>query len=366
MWEPDASRLQPGLVAAREFVRRIREHAAEPSQQFGDLGVSWFLHRGHCQPMKRLQRHGIGIREKHRMVAGQQIIDPLIPGEIVGSDGGRPGFDVEDRFRDWVTWHADNLQRSRMAPCTSPEITALDQHLHVFRRHASGWGADKVGDVLEAGRYFLVVADEISDERKDVQLPLGQPFNYPHATPPLSLGQIWTSGQGNARRIGGHTCVQGVRRDIVLGNRSEGVLVGDEITIIRGSRFVVTTCGQCGVVYTVPEVRHDQMRAEGGYASCPNGHQWGWSPEQCERERLRRERDLLKQRVAQRDDEIAQLERLRIAAEATIATERRSHTKTMRRIQGGACPCCNRFFVNVARHMESKHKGRVVPIAAAS
>jgi hypothetical protein len=72
----------------------------------------------------------------------------------------------------------------------------------------------------------------------------------------------------------------------------------DEIVVLRGRRHVVTDCGQCGVVYTVPEVRYDHMRAEGGYAQCPNGHGWGWPKDGCEREKLRRERDLLKQEQA--------------------------------------------------------------------
>lgn len=60
--------------------------------------------------------------------------------------------------------------------------------------------------------------------------------------------------------------------------------------LLRGTQCVVTDCGVCGVVYTVPKVVYDHHYQEGGYHHCPNGHPWRWSKETCERERLRRER----------------------------------------------------------------------------
>lgn len=78
---------------------------------------------------------------------------------------------------------------------------------------------------------------------------------------------------------------------------------GDEIVIIRGHRHVVCDCGTCGTVYTVNEVRYDYMRRAGGYAHCPNGHQWGWSEGTKQRDELRLERDRLRQEQARLIDE---------------------------------------------------------------
>lgn len=125
----------------------------------------------------------------------------------------------------------------------------------------------------------------------------------------------------------------------------------DEIAIIRGRRFVVCDCGTCGVPYTVPEVRYQSMRTEGGFAHCPNGHAWGWKEGTKQRDELRAERDRLKQALAQRDDEIAELR----AAEANATQQ---HKRTMKRVHAGVCPCCNRTFKNLARHMASKHPER--------
>lgn len=121
-----------------------------------------------------------------------------------------------------------------------------------------------------------------------------------------------------------------------------------ETVILRGQRHTVWECGSCGVVCTCPEIVYEQHRAEGGYHTCPNGHSWGWNDNGCEREKLRRERDRLKQTVAQKDDEIAMQASRALKAESEII---RLH----KRAKAGVCPCCNRTFVNMARHMKTKH-----------
>ncbi len=64
--------------------------------------------------------------------------------------------------------------------------------------------------------------------------------------------------------------------------------------------------------------------------------------------KLRRERDRLKQQMAQKDDEIREVERQRLAAE-------RKAKRIQRRAHAGLCPCCNRTFQDVVRHMKAKH-----------
>lgn len=123
---------------------------------------------------------------------------------------------------------------------------------------------------------------------------------------------------------------------------------GDEIVIIRGHRHVVCDCGTCGTVYTVNEVRYDYMRRAGGYAHCPNGHQWGWSEGTKQRDELRLERDRLRQEQARLIDERNEALRDASAAKSKLA-------KQAKRAQHGVCPCCNRTFAQLARHMKTKH-----------
>ncbi len=127
-----------------------------------------------------------------------------------------------------------------------------------------------------------------------------------------------------------------------------------EVILIRNSRHVVWECRTCGCISTVPEVMNDQKAAEGGFRYCPSGHAWGWTTETCERERLRSERDRFKQQIAERNDEIERQTAMRKKAEGKLG-------RMTKRINHGVCPCCNRTFENLARHMKSKHPN-VVPL----
>jgi hypothetical protein len=128
-----------------------------------------------------------------------------------------------------------------------------------------------------------------------------------------------------------------------------------EIIIIQGSRHVVWECRNCGCVSTCPEQVFEEHHAEGGFHHCPNGHQWGWTKEISEREQLRRERDQLKQKIAERNDEVGRQIEMRKKIEGKLG-------RITKRINHGVCPCCNRTFDNLARHMKSKHPN-IVPLA---
>lgn len=128
------------------------------------------------------------------------------------------------------------------------------------------------------------------------------------------------------------------------------------IVILNGERHVVNQCGTCAVWHTIPEITYDCFRSEGGYWHCPNGHQRGFrkGTDEIKQEEIRQERDRLKQDAARLQDEVA-AERKR----AEDAERKVLHVK--RRANAGVCQCCNRTFLNVQRHMKSKHPN-VVPL----
>ena len=72
-------------------------------------------------------------------------------------------------------------------------------------------------------------------------------------------------------------------------------------------------------------------------------------------EKLRQERDRLIQRMAEKDDEIKRQRDRKEAAQRQASAFKGVVTRTKNRIAGGACPCCNRTFQNLARHMATKH-----------
>lgn len=131
-------------------------------------------------------------------------------------------------------------------------------------------------------------------------------------------------------------------------------------------QFTWSNCITCGVRYAVPTRLMDHQRKEGGFHYCCNGHQQGWSKEDTEDEKVRRERDRLKQRLAQKNDELAadrrrsndkieaERERTR-AAERREAAQKGNVTKLKKRAARGVCPCCQLHFTNLERHMNTKH-----------
>lgn len=114
-------------------------------------------------------------------------------------------------------------------------------------------------------------------------------------------------------------------------------------------------CGTCGVWHAIPTIMHEKCIEEGGFWYCPNGHSRGYKEGRREREDIRRERDLLKQRVAQKDDEIKLQRSLKEAAKRQAAASKGQVTKLRNRTGAGTCPCCNRTFRQMALHMKNKH-----------
>ncbi len=129
-----------------------------------------------------------------------------------------------------------------------------------------------------------------------------------------------------------------------------------EITILNGERHKIIQCGTCAVWHTVPEIVWSSAYNEGGFWSCPNGHQRGYQTgdEKRKQEEIRRERDRLKQETARLQDEVAAETRRALEAE-------KKYLQARKRAAAGVCPCCNRTFTNVQRHMKTKHPN-VVPL----
>lgn len=127
---------------------------------------------------------------------------------------------------------------------------------------------------------------------------------------------------------------------------------------VAGLNMVVETCCQCGMAFAM--TRDFQNRAlknrgqNGQVFYCPAGHRQ-WYTGESEADKLRRERDRLKQNEAwyeQRNRELreeAEHQRHRANGYKGYAT------KLRKRAKAGVCPCCNRHFEQLARHMANRH-----------
>jgi hypothetical protein len=128
--------------------------------------------------------------------------------------------------------------------------------------------------------------------------------------------------------------------------------------------LVEATCFKCGVVFAMPRGLWNTCRRDKQTFFCPNGH--GQAYVKSEAEELRAK--LLKQEqatAAARAD--AERERRwrqeeaeeRAHVERRLAAQRGVTTRLKNRVSNGVCPCCNRTFTNLQRHMATKHAGFV-------
>lgn len=115
-------------------------------------------------------------------------------------------------------------------------------------------------------------------------------------------------------------------------------------------QWQVVRCCKCSATFAVTDdfYRVAMERCEQFLFYCPNGHEQHYVRGQSEIDKVRQERDRLKQQIAAKNDEIAH-ERRRVAA------ARGQVSRLTRRLKAGLCPCCNRSFQNLARHMSTKH-----------
>lgn len=111
-------------------------------------------------------------------------------------------------------------------------------------------------------------------------------------------------------------------------------------------------CYKCKTQMWIPDALNEAAKARRGPSGihfwCPYGHDQHYVEGESDETKLRRERDRLLQRIAERDDEIKALENRRRAAVGQV-------TKLKNRVGNGVCPCCNRTFENLHRHMATQH-----------
>lgn len=124
-----------------------------------------------------------------------------------------------------------------------------------------------------------------------------------------------------------------------------------KLTVHR--EFEAVICCTCALGFYIPSEFENARRRDGAVFYCPSGHQLTYGA--SEADILRRERDRLKQDAARLEEEA------RLAwntATAELARAKRAEAEVRRvtkRATAAVCPCCNRSFSQLARHMKTKH-----------
>lgn len=111
--------------------------------------------------------------------------------------------------------------------------------------------------------------------------------------------------------------------------------------------FTMHECGGCGIPFFVPTKWLNAKIENHGSFHCPNG---------CDRvftgkskaEKLEQELRNLQLRKEQSEQELQNrwLDTL---------SEKKKLERKLKRVHKGVCPCCNRTFENLQRHMKIKH-----------
>lgn len=122
-------------------------------------------------------------------------------------------------------------------------------------------------------------------------------------------------------------------------------------TFTESVTLTTIDCGECGGTYAINE-RYRRQRAEtGGLWNCPYCKVgWGYCESALNKSKKELERTI-------KDLEQTQFQ-LR-ASKCELLNEQANREKVekkLTRVKKGMCPCCNRFFTNLSRHMATKHK----------
>lgn len=113
------------------------------------------------------------------------------------------------------------------------------------------------------------------------------------------------------------------------------------------AKFEVETCCNCGMQFGMPSAYQRQRRNDKQWFYCPSGHQQH-DTGPTEAARLK---DELERKQSMLDAERARAQ--------TLAKQRdevsRAHLRMRKRVMNSICPCCNRTFQNLLRHMQTEH-----------
>jgi phosphoglycerate-specific signal transduction histidine kinase len=114
----------------------------------------------------------------------------------------------------------------------------------------------------------------------------------------------------------------------------------ESITTKTQTTFVTEECCNCGVLFALTNSLRQGLLETHRTFYCPNGHPQSYIS--------KTEAEKLREQLIETQNKLTQTETQLNGALSQIS-------KTKKRIMNGVCPECHRHFVNVERHMHTKH-----------
>ena len=117
-------------------------------------------------------------------------------------------------------------------------------------------------------------------------------------------------------------------------------------TITHEVIMIIEECANCRMLFGITRDFKDSLLTKGGSFYCPQGHGLNYG---------KSENDKLKSWLEQERNNTQWWKEEAESKARSLSATKGVLTRTKKRLSGGACPCCNRQFVNLARHMNTKH-----------
>lgn len=126
-----------------------------------------------------------------------------------------------------------------------------------------------------------------------------------------------------------------------------------DIVLSQGFSFKV--CSECGISYALPERYSSARQADGAAWYCPNGH-GQWIRETTEKQ--------LRKQLEEKERQLQFAASREASAKADLQRAEKARKRLEKRVSNGVCPFpgCKRHFSNLHRHIETEHKGEVMPV----
>jgi hypothetical protein len=116
-------------------------------------------------------------------------------------------------------------------------------------------------------------------------------------------------------------------------------------------------CGGCGITWGAPTTWWNARREDGKGFYCPNGCSRVFNKGESKLQIAQRELERMKQ-------DRARLELETLEALAAKENAERESKRLKKRASAGVCPCCNRTFSALARHIKTKHPEMTAQVVA--
>lgn len=114
-------------------------------------------------------------------------------------------------------------------------------------------------------------------------------------------------------------------------------------TIILQQEMNALCCADCGIQFAITKDFEARRRADHRTFCCPVGHSNAYQAES--------DRD----KVARLARELAHSQELLRSTQAAKDEMQKTMRRMKKRVGKGVCPCCNRTFLELGRHMKTKH-----------